>query len=56
MMNSLRDHSVIHLKHPNEELVIAPGGVVSIPVWVRGDRIGKHSLRFIFRYESVVWV
>ncbi|RHZ88011.1 hypothetical protein Glove_26g14 [Diversispora epigaea] len=31
---------------------LAPGKTTLIPIWIRGDRIGKHMFRFLFTYGS----
>ncbi|KAF9584424.1 Trafficking protein particle complex 8 [Lunasporangiospora selenospora] len=34
------------------EAVLAPGESATIPAWLRGERIGKHTFLFVFSYES----
>ncbi|KAI9205332.1 ER-golgi trafficking TRAPP I complex 85 kDa subunit-domain-containing protein [Polychytrium aggregatum] len=56
--NSLTNPSIyaIHLPGSDESLVqvgsLGPGEKALIPVWVRGDRIGKHLFKFLFGYQS----
>ncbi|RUP46788.1 ER-golgi trafficking TRAPP I complex 85 kDa subunit-domain-containing protein [Jimgerdemannia flammicorona] len=57
--NELFNPSVVPvLPHHTEDLptmkqhVLAPGTTMRLPVWVRGDRIGKHVFRFLFTYQS----
>jgi hypothetical protein len=33
---------------------LPPGNTALIPVWFKGDRVGSCTLRFLFRYESIV--
>ncbi|CAJ0632734.1 5416_t:CDS:2 [Entrophospora sp. SA101] len=35
---------------------LAPGKNTLIPIWVRGDKIGKYMFRFLFIYESEVFI
>ncbi|CAG8459139.1 6976_t:CDS:10 [Ambispora leptoticha] len=37
--------------HDSKSL-LAPGKMTLIPIWIRGDRIGKHMFRFFFTYQS----
>ncbi|KAJ3330649.1 Trafficking protein particle complex 8 [Blyttiomyces sp. JEL0837] len=32
--------------------VLGPGQTTIIPIWIRGDRIGKQQFRFLFAYQS----
>ncbi|KAJ3401563.1 Trafficking protein particle complex 8, partial [Chytridiales sp. JEL 0842] len=32
--------------------VLGAGSTLIIPLWIRGDRIGKHTFRFLFGYQS----
>ncbi|KAJ3048861.1 Trafficking protein particle complex 8 [Rhizophlyctis rosea] len=56
--NSLSDSSTTVIKLPTEDGsafadgVLAAGATTLIPLWVRGDRIGKHIFRFLFGYQS----
>ncbi|CAG8595408.1 16304_t:CDS:10, partial [Acaulospora morrowiae] len=34
----------------NPSLFLPPGKTTLIPIWIRGDRIGKHVFRFLFTY------
>ncbi|CAG8460304.1 5163_t:CDS:10 [Ambispora gerdemannii] len=36
----------------DSNFVLAPGKTTLIPIWIRGDRIGKHMFRFFFTYQS----
>ncbi|KAI8855195.1 ER-golgi trafficking TRAPP I complex 85 kDa subunit-domain-containing protein [Chytridium lagenaria] len=55
--NAIFNSSVNMIKLPDttsgggEELLQA-GMTTIIPIWVRGDRIGKHIFRFLFLYKS----
>ncbi|RKP26919.1 ER-golgi trafficking TRAPP I complex 85 kDa subunit-domain-containing protein, partial [Syncephalis pseudoplumigaleata] len=35
-----------------EEQWLRPGASVTLPLWVRADRIGRHTLRLLFHYQS----
>ncbi|KAI9253330.1 ER-golgi trafficking TRAPP I complex 85 kDa subunit-domain-containing protein [Helicostylum pulchrum] len=57
--NQLFDASVISIPLPgkkdeesNEHGVVNPGETTLVPLWVRGDRIGKHTFKFLFSYQS----
>lgn len=57
--NSIREHSLykIPLKHGSLEEdngVLNPEDSVSIQIFVRGDKMGKHILKFLFGYQGVV--
>ena len=34
--------------------VVNSGQTTLVPLWIRGDRIGKHSFKFLFSYQSEV--
>jgi hypothetical protein len=38
----------------NQEQWLKPGASVTLPLWVRADRIGRHTLRLLFHYQSEV--
>lgn len=49
------DNSLQDLKSraiPLENGVLNPGESVITPVWLRGDKIGRHQFLFLFTYES----
>lgn len=50
MSNKLQNHSVFNIDLPDGHL--SPGMTALIPLWVRGDRIGKYAFRFLFGYQS----
>ncbi|CAG8490645.1 13824_t:CDS:10 [Cetraspora pellucida] len=54
--NSIFKSSIKTIPLPSQEVSnicsLAPGKTTLIPIWIRGDRIGKHSFRFLFTYES----
>ncbi|CAG8567229.1 13278_t:CDS:10, partial [Racocetra fulgida] len=54
--NSIFKSSIKAIPLPPQEVnnicSLAPGKTTLIPIWIRGDRIGKHSFRFLFTYES----
>lgn len=55
--NHLHNTNVLSIALPaNEEgsPILDPGKTTLVPLWVRGDRIGKHLHRFLFTYQSVV--
>lgn len=60
MNNQLFDASVISIPLPgkkgeeysNEHGVVGPGETTLVPLWLRGDRIGKHTFKFLFSYQS----
>lgn len=60
MSNQLFDASVISIPLPakkgeecsNEHGVVIPGETTLVPLWLRGDRIGKHTFKFLFSYQS----
>lgn len=55
--NKLYDPSVMSVPLPNEENdkgVVHSGKTTLVPLWIRGDRIGKHTFKFLFSYQSEV--
>lgn len=58
--NQLFDSSVISIPLPakkeevrsHERGVVEPGETTLVPLWIRGDRIGKHTFKFLFSYQS----
>ncbi|KAI8076416.1 ER-golgi trafficking TRAPP I complex 85 kDa subunit-domain-containing protein [Gilbertella persicaria] len=62
--NELFDTSVISIplpakgsKEEEEESshphgVVVPGETTLVPLWIRGDRIGKHTFKLLFSYQS----
>lgn len=60
LQNKLFDASVLSIPLPaknNEERsnkngVVVPGETTLVPLWIRGDRIGKHTFKFLFSYQS----
>ena len=60
--NSVFNSSIKDIPLPQKECInsdstlfsLAPGKTTLIPIWIRGDRIGKHIFRFLFTYESEV--
>ncbi|CAG8551197.1 225_t:CDS:10 [Funneliformis mosseae] len=59
-INSVFNSSIKDIPLPTKEGInsdsasssLAPGITTLIPIWIRGDRIGKHMFRFLFTYES----
>ncbi|KNC98240.1 uncharacterized protein SPPG_06640 [Spizellomyces punctatus DAOM BR117] len=39
---------------PDQDIdgVLAPGTTTIIPLWIRGDKVGKQNFRFLFGYQS----
>ncbi|KAL7316394.1 hypothetical protein PS15m_005491 [Mucor circinelloides] len=60
LQNKLFDASVLSIPLPaknNEERsnkngVVVPGETTLVPLWIRGDRIGKHTFKLLFSYQS----
>ncbi|KAI8641827.1 ER-golgi trafficking TRAPP I complex 85 kDa subunit-domain-containing protein [Parasitella parasitica] len=60
LQNKLFDASVISIPLPakkneersNENGAVMPGETTLVPLWIRGDRIGKHTFKFLFSYQS----
>jgi hypothetical protein len=55
--NELYNISVLPVELPANEdgaRILDPGQTSLIPLWIRGDRIGKHLHKFLFTYQSVV--
>ncbi|OBZ86491.1 Trafficking protein particle complex subunit 8, partial [Choanephora cucurbitarum] len=60
MDNSLFDASVIPIPLPAKDAkgganpygVVEPGATTLVPLWIRGDRIGKHTFKLLFSYQS----
>ncbi|KAI9480322.1 MAG: ER-golgi trafficking TRAPP I complex 85 kDa subunit-domain-containing protein [Benjaminiella poitrasii] len=58
--NQLFDSSIITIplparkdqEHSHEHGIVLPGETTLVPIWIRGDRIGKHMFRFLFSYQS----
>ncbi|KAI8835627.1 ER-golgi trafficking TRAPP I complex 85 kDa subunit-domain-containing protein [Chytriomyces cf. hyalinus JEL632] len=56
--NKISDASIVDIsllgehETSNGEGVLVSGSTTIIPVWVRGDKIGKHTFRFLFGYQS----
>ncbi|KAI9271539.1 ER-golgi trafficking TRAPP I complex 85 kDa subunit-domain-containing protein [Phascolomyces articulosus] len=55
--NKLYDPSVVSVPLPKKEGgndigVVNSGQTTLVPLWIRGDRIGKHSFKFLFSYQS----
>ncbi|RGB32937.1 ER-golgi trafficking TRAPP I complex 85 kDa subunit-domain-containing protein [Rhizophagus diaphanus] len=58
--NSIFNSNIKNIPLPQKECInpdstsfsLAPGKTTLIPIWIRGDRIGKHMFRFLFTYES----
>ncbi|KAG0226837.1 Trafficking protein particle complex 8 [Actinomortierella wolfii] len=48
--NSLQDLKTQTI--PLENGVLNPGESAMVPVWLRGDKIGRHQFLFLFTYES----
>ena len=49
--NSLRDPASTVITSP---MVILAGESIKIPYWIRGDKIGTQTVKFLFRYHSDV--
>jgi hypothetical protein len=57
LSNQLFDASVISIPLPAADQnsgrqVVMPGETTLVPLWIRGDRIGKHTFRLLFSYQS----
>ncbi|KAI9496625.1 ER-golgi trafficking TRAPP I complex 85 kDa subunit-domain-containing protein [Zychaea mexicana] len=55
--NKLYDPSVVSVSLPKKEGgsdvgVVNSGQTTLVPLWIRGDRIGKHTFKFLFSYQS----
>ncbi|CAG8579158.1 12018_t:CDS:10 [Diversispora eburnea] len=53
--NKIYNSSIKDISLPLQEDAkqsLAPGKTTLIPIWIRGDRIGKHMFRFLFTYVS----
>ncbi|KAI8335602.1 ER-golgi trafficking TRAPP I complex 85 kDa subunit-domain-containing protein [Blakeslea trispora] len=56
--NALFDASLISIPLPSKDTetnpygVIEPGSTTLVPLWIRGDRIGKHTFKLVFSYQS----
>ncbi|KAI8149716.1 ER-golgi trafficking TRAPP I complex 85 kDa subunit-domain-containing protein [Fennellomyces sp. T-0311] len=55
--NKLYDPSVVSVPLPKKEGggdvgVVNSGETTLVPLWIRGDRIGKHTFKFLFSYQS----
>ncbi|KAI9276284.1 ER-golgi trafficking TRAPP I complex 85 kDa subunit-domain-containing protein [Sporodiniella umbellata] len=52
--NCLFDSSVISIPLPENggQGVVKPGETTLVPLWIRCDRIGKHTFKLLFSYQS----
>ncbi|KAI7902118.1 ER-golgi trafficking TRAPP I complex 85 kDa subunit-domain-containing protein [Cokeromyces recurvatus] len=55
--NQLFDSSVVTIplpakEHSHEHGIVLPGETTLVPFWIRGDRIGTHTFKFLFSYQS----
>ncbi|KAI8328146.1 ER-golgi trafficking TRAPP I complex 85 kDa subunit-domain-containing protein [Chlamydoabsidia padenii] len=53
--NQIYDPSVISIPLSSEDdrrSILQPGKTTLVPLWIRGDSIGKYTLRFLFSYQS----
>lgn len=52
--NHLFDPSVISIPLPENDGrgTVKPGETTLVPLWIRGDRIGKHTFKLLFSYQS----
>ncbi|CAO3682429.1 unnamed protein product [Rhizopus microsporus] len=54
--NKLFDASVISIPLPGKkdgyQGAVKPGETTLVPLWIRGDRIGKHTFKLLFSYQS----
>ncbi|KAJ3277304.1 Trafficking protein particle complex 8, partial [Rhizoclosmatium sp. JEL0117] len=55
--NKITDTSIVDIALPGADSnessgILVSGSTTIIPVWIRGDKIGKHSFRFLFGYQS----
>ncbi|KAJ3290281.1 Trafficking protein particle complex 8 [Borealophlyctis nickersoniae] len=56
--NHVNETSTVTIKLPtsdtrtNENGMLESGTTTLVPVWIRGDKIGKHVFRFLFGYQS----
>jgi hypothetical protein len=49
--NCLFDPSMMSVSLKNG---LKPGETAVLPVWIRGDKLGKHQFKFLFLYQSDV--
>ena len=58
--NIIQNSSIVDIYLPRvadgngENFILQAGMTLLVPVWIRGDRIGKHNFRFLFGYQSEV--
>ncbi|KAJ3070601.1 Trafficking protein particle complex 8 [Podochytrium sp. JEL0797] len=54
--NRITDTSIVDISLPGSTStttgILAPGTTTLLPVYLRGDKIGKHTFRFLFCYQS----
>ncbi|KAJ3092906.1 Trafficking protein particle complex 8, partial [Physocladia obscura] len=56
--NKIVDTSIAEIQLPNPtstdifDGILVAGATTKIPVWIRGDKTGKHAFRFLFGYQS----
>ncbi len=36
--------------------VLLPGASIILPMWIRGDKIGKHQFKILFGYQTEVFL
>lgn len=58
LKNNLSDLSIVDIKLPkslaSSFAVLPPGETTLLPLFLRGDRMGKHSFKFVFGYQAEV--
>ena len=54
--NRLSDPTTLVLQLPEHDGVacLQPGETTTVPVWIRGDRVGSFNFQFLFSYEAEV--
>ncbi|TPX31316.1 hypothetical protein SmJEL517_g05349 [Synchytrium microbalum] len=55
--NALTDPSVVSVNLPitdsvTGEMILGPNSTTLIPVWLRGESVGRHHMKFLFSYRS----
>lgn len=56
--NQIYDPSILPIPLPSDgdsqQSIVQPGKTTLVPFWIRGDRIGKFTMKFLFSYQSEV--
>ncbi|CAO3630125.1 unnamed protein product [Cunninghamella blakesleeana] len=54
--NQIYDPSILPISLPSDgdsqQSIVQPGKTTLVPFWIRGDRIGKFTIKFLFSYQS----